>query len=95
MTDVRIHINEFFVPSTILILFILESEKTSDIYIIIIYNSTKPSRIHNNNFLPTFITDFFFRLIIIYFTIQICYRTNRYNYFFHFGIFFYRKIYNQ
>ena len=63
MSYKRIHKYQFFIPFSIFILFILETEKTSDKYLIVIHNLAKPPRVHHYYFLTTLIPNFFFTFI--------------------------------
>ncbi len=72
VTHKWVYKNKFFVPLSKLILLILHTPKTTDIYIIVIYYRSKPTRIHDNNFLPQLIDYFLLFNVFKWGTFNFC-----------------------
>lgn len=91
----RVHKNQFLVPFPFFILFILEAEKSSDEYFIVIHNLAEPPRIHYNYFLTALIPDLFFAFVPQNLIIQFSGCSNGYDDCFYLLLFFNGKIYHQ
>ncbi len=78
---------QFLVPLSELILFVLHTPKPANIDVIVIYNFSKPTRIHYNNLLPRIIYNLFLIDVFKWSAIYIGKFPLRNNYGFDFDIF--------